>query len=73
VDKTKRFAYYEIEFDAATSHPKVIRYVIESGTRGAKGGKSTDIFRAEAVYTLTNIGGVRSLDIPKEAKKFLKR
>ena len=73
MDKTKRSSYYEIEFDAATSHPKMIRFVMDAGTRGAKGGKSTDIFRAEAVYTLTNIGGVRSLDIPKEAKKFLKR
>ena len=72
VDKKKRTAYYEIEYDQATSNPKIIRFIVDTKTRGLKGGRSDDIFRSVATYKLSNFGSVRSLDIPKKASNFLR-
>ena len=72
VDKQKRNARYEIEYDPTTGHPTTIRFIMDTGTRGLKGGRSDDLFRSMATYKLSNYGSVRSLDIPKKAQRFLR-
>ena len=68
--KVKNLIWDEIEYDQATSNPKIIRFIVDTKTRGVKGGRSDDIFRSMATYKLSNFGSVRSLDIPKKASNF---